>query len=186
MDTNQCSGLNTNHGSPKRIRTTSSSSVVQRKIAKILGQTLFRGHPTSTKDAANLSIHNAANSSNNWVGKIMSLYNQTGFTSEFDGCEPFLRNIWIGTLPSIKYRTAMARLRTSSHSQAIEVGRFPKPRPLPVTNRLCTICDIIEDEYHFLLCVCPQYSLKRQQMETTVENLFPYYRFMSQEQKFIF
>ena len=48
---------------------------------------------------------------------------------------------------------AMARLRTSSHSLAKEVGRFHKPRPLPVTDRLCTVCDIIEDEYHFL-CVC--------------------------------
>ena len=84
-----------------------------------------------------------------------------------------------------KYRTAMARLRTSTHSLAIEVGRFHKPRPLPVTDRLCTVCDIIEDEYHFL-CVCPQYSLKRQQMETMVDNLFPYYRSMSQEKKFIF
>ena len=53
MDTevySQCSGLNTNHGSPRRIRTTSSSSVVERKTAKILlGQTLFRGYPTATK-----------------------------------------------------------------------------------------------------------------------------------------
>jgi hypothetical protein len=48
--------------------------------------------PLLLKDAANLTIHNAANSSNNWVGKILSLYNQTGFTSEFDGCEPFLWN----------------------------------------------------------------------------------------------
>ena len=46
----------------------------------------------------------------------------------------------------------MARLRTSSHSLAIEVGRFHKPRPLLETDRLCTVCDIIEDEYHFL-CV---------------------------------
>ena len=48
--------------------------------------------PFLLKDAANLSIHNATNSSNNWVGNILSVYNQTGFTSEFDGCEPVLRN----------------------------------------------------------------------------------------------
>ena len=41
-------------------RTTSSSSVVERKTAKILGQTFFRGYPTPTKRRSK-SLHSQCN-----------------------------------------------------------------------------------------------------------------------------
>ena len=80
---------------------------------------------------------------------------------------------------------AMARLRTSSHSLAIEVGRFHKPRPLLETDRLCTVCDIIEDEYHFLCVRVSTIFIKEVTIGNDGRKSLPLlYHFMSQELKF--
>ena len=52
-----------------------------------------------------------------------------------------------------KYKIALARFRTSSHSLMIEKGRYDDS---PRQQRLCKSCNMnqIENEYHFLL-VCP-------------------------------
>ena len=54
-----------------------------------------------------------------------------------------------------KYRTALAKIRLSSHSLAIETGRH---NGILRENRKCTFCDLndIEDEYHFII-ICPLY-----------------------------
>lgn len=56
---------------------------------------------------------------------------------------------------SDKFRIALSKFRLSSHSLAIETGRYQN---IPQENRKCTICNlnVIENEYHFLL-VCPKY-----------------------------
>ncbi len=51
----------------------------------------------------------------------------------------------------------MTRLRTSSHRLAIESGRWSRPNRTPLENRLCIVCMILEDEYHFVL-ECPLYA----------------------------
>jgi hypothetical protein len=50
-----------------------------------------------------------------------------------------------------KYRTALTRLRLSSHSLGIELGRYP-PR-IPRDQRICLYCNVndIDDEFHFVL-----------------------------------
>ena len=52
-----------------------------------------------------------------------------------------------------KYRYALTRFRVSSHKLAIETGRFYN---IPRDQRYCIYCsmNVIENEYHFLLC-CP-------------------------------
>ena len=52
-----------------------------------------------------------------------------------------------------KYRMALSRLRLSSHTLGIEIGRYP-PR-IPRNERYCTYClkHDIDDEFHFVL-VC--------------------------------
>ena len=54
-----------------------------------------------------------------------------------------------------KYKTALARFRTSSHNLFIETGRYDNT---PRQEKICKSCNMkqIEDEYHFLL-VCPNY-----------------------------
>ena len=46
-----------------------------------------------------------------------------------------------------KYRIALCKLRLSSHRLNVEVGRWNNT---PVNERLCTTCNVLEDEFHFI------------------------------------
>ena len=64
--------------------------------------------------------------------------------------EPYLVNI-----VNDKLRKCLTQFRLSSHNLRIEVGRYSNE---PRENRLCKCCtqNVVESEYHFLLC-CPLY-----------------------------
>ena len=64
---------------------------------------------------------------------------------------------YLNVLNIVKYRKSLSRLRLSSHRLEVEVGRWAKPNKIPYENRKCQICNILEDEFHFLL-ECPLYS----------------------------
>ena len=49
-----------------------------------------------------------------------------------------------------KFRVALSKLRTTSHSLEIERGRNTRPK-LNVDQRLCMSCNVVEDEEHFVL-----------------------------------
>ncbi len=49
-----------------------------------------------------------------------------------------------------KHRQALAKFRCSSHHLAVETGRHRKPK-LPVEERLCSDCNVLEDEIHHLI-----------------------------------
>ena len=69
------------------------------------------------------------------------------FKKEFD-IEPYLLNVRSTTL-----HVSMTRLRVGCHSLEIERGRYHKPQSIPVCQRLCEKCNMIEDEI-FISCVC--------------------------------
>jgi hypothetical protein len=49
-----------------------------------------------------------------------------------------------------KYRISLTRFRLSAHRLCIETGRWHKPNPIPRNERKCILCNMLEDEYHFL------------------------------------
>jgi len=51
----------------------------------------------------------------------------------------------------------MSRLRLSAYILCIKTGRWTKPNSIPVNERNCLTCDVIEDEYHFVL-ECSMYK----------------------------
>ena len=57
-----------------------------------------------------------------------------------------------------KFRIALTRLRVSSHRLEIETGRWHKPLSIPIGERKCKSCLVLEDELHFLL-ECQNYTL---------------------------
>ena len=61
-----------------------------------------------------------------------------------------------------KYRKALCALRISSHKLNIERGRYLTIKS-KVEDRLCNICDVVEDEVH-ALCKCKKFDTFRQQM----------------------
>ena len=78
-----------------------------------------------------------------------------------------------------KFRVALSKLRMSSHRLMIEVGRWNRPHRTPREQRKCTVCNQLEDEYHFLFecrlyndertIFLKPYYLRNQSMYKTIE-----------------
>ena len=64
---------------------------------------------------------------------------------------------YLNVLNVTKISHALSKLRVSSHRLQIEAGRWVRPRRIPVNERKCTICQVVEDEFHFLI-ECPLYT----------------------------
>ena len=62
-------------------------------------------------------------------------------------------------------RIAVTKIRLSSHLFFIERGRWVRPK-IDAKNRICDLCDTIEDEYHCLI-ECPRFVNER-------KNCLPY------------
>ena len=67
----------------------------------------------------------------------------------------------------IKYRVALSRFRSSSHTLEIERGRYAKPI-IPVQERLCRVCLVLEDGRH-LLFHCVLYDGERRKLLSKIE-----------------
>ena len=57
-----------------------------------------------------------------------------------------------------KFRYSLTRLRLSSHRLEVETGRWAKPNGIPFENRLCSTCQRLEDEFHFIF-ECSRYHV---------------------------
>ena len=58
----------------------------------------------------------------------------------------------------------MTKLRVSSHRLSSESGRWSKPNPTLLSERNCLFCNLLEDEYHFVL-ECNSYNTLRKTSE---------------------
>ena len=77
----------------------------------------------------------------------------TMFKTEF-GSEKYIEAI-----SDCRYRIAMTKLRSSSHTLEVERGRYTKPKT-NICERLCPVCNVIEYEIHFL-ANCKLYDAER-------------------------
>ena len=78
-----------------------------------------------------------------------------------------------------KFRVALSKLRMSSHRLMIEAGSWNRPHRTPREQRKCTVCNQLEDEYHFLFecrlyndertIFLKPYYLRNQSMYKTIE-----------------
>ena len=82
----------------------------------------------------------------------------------------FYRNIsdfsfqqYLELISNRKLRINLSGLRLSSHRLSIETGRWNQPVSLPINQRLCTFCNCLEDEFHFVM-ECTQYSEIRKEL----------------------
>ena len=98
------------------------------------------------------------------------------FKHEFR-CEPYLENIKNKNL-----RKMFTRLRTNSHFLEIERGRYVNK---PELDRCCTICDTIENEFHFVM-ICPLYNDSRCDLFSEITVLFPFISQYSLYEQFLF
>ena len=77
----------------------------------------------------------------------------TMFKTEFGSDE------YIEAISDCRYRTAMTKLRSSSHTLEVERWRYTKPKT-NICERLCPVCIVIEVEIHFL-ANCKLYDAER-------------------------
>ena len=66
--------------------------------------------------------------------------------------EKFQLEYYLTAVETVKYRIALTRIRFSCYCLAIETGRYQKPSSLPINQRLCTLCNQVEDEIH-IACI---------------------------------
>ncbi|MCG7875034.1 MAG: reverse transcriptase domain-containing protein [Candidatus Thiodiazotropha endolucinida] len=71
----------------------------------------------------------------------------------------FKPNLYLDVVKVRKFRNALARFRVSSHRLEIEAGRWARPYK-PVHERICKICNKLEDEFHFVI-ECTLYTCLR-------------------------
>ena len=84
-----------------------------------------------------------------------------------------------------KYRTAMAQLRTSSHTLAIEYGRYTHPKT-KLEDRYCLFCPhALGDEKHFLV-ECIVNITEWDILFSKVERLFQNFGSLDGDEKIIF
>ena len=83
-----------------------------------------------------------------------------------------------------KHRTAISKIRCSSHLLSIERGRHTNPTTL-LENRLCFVCKTLEDEIHFI-CDCGLYSENRKTFFAKVKTINSFFDHLDSKEKFIF
>jgi len=86
---------------------------------------------------------------------------------------------YLDTLNLARLRICLSRSRLPSHRLFIVTGRWRKPVSVPIDDRKCIDCNILEDEYHFVLeCInysdlrkqlIPQYYYRRPNMYKVIE-----------------
>ena len=73
----------------------------------------------------------------------------------------------LNTVVNTKCRIALTRLTVSSHRLEIEMGRWHKPNKSIRSERKCQHCNVLENEFHFIL-ECPVYhEIRSQQVNVT-------------------
>ena len=45
----------------------------------------------------------------------------------------------------------LSKIRMSSHRLEIEAGMWDRPQSIPLNERKCRVCNVLEDEFHFIL-----------------------------------
>lgn len=94
----------------------------------------------------------------NWTGRLNDSSRALFYRciAQFQ-LQPYLKCIGVR-----KFCTSMTKLRCSSHRLCIETGRWARPASVPINERKCTFCNVLEDEFHFVL-QCRMYSQLRTQ-----------------------
>ena len=83
-----------------------------------------------------------------------------------------------------RYRTAIKKLRASSHIWEIERGRYSKPI-VPSHLRMCKKCNMVQDEEHFVT-KCVININERSQLLAKVRCIFPDIDLLNTRQIFVF
>ena len=98
---------------------------------------------------------------------------------KFDfGTESCLYNV-----KDVRYRSAISKLRASSHILEIGRGRYTKPM-VPSHLRLCKLCNVVEDEEHFVT-ECVINTSERLHLLEIIRSIYPDVDSLDKRQMFV-
>ena len=97
--------------------------------------------------------------------------------------DSFCKEPYLDLITDIRYRRALTKIRTSSHTLEIERGRYTRPKT-PVHARLCHECKEIDDEIHFLIH-CKLNNTERTKLFEKVSYSIPVFATLNSMDKFI-
>ena len=93
----------------------------------------------------------------NWQSRLAessrAIFYRSFATFQF---QPYLDKVNVS-----KYLQAYSKLRMSSHRLEVEKGRWVRQNRVPIHERKCIFCNILENEYHFVI-QCAAYSELRE------------------------
>ena len=80
----------------------------------------------------------------NWHNNLINTEINPGLTTYQTIKTAFRPEPYLYLVREAPYRNAIAQIRASSHTLAIERGRYTRPKT-PIQERLCMSCGVIED-----------------------------------------
>ena len=90
---------------------------------------------------------------------------------------------YLEAITDCRYRTAMTKLRSCSHTLEIERGRYTKPKT-DISEQLCPLCNAMEDEIHFLVN-CKLYEAERLRFFSKLMKKIRHFNELDDIEKFI-
>ena len=96
----------------------------------------------------------------------------------------FVTEPYLSLIKKPKYLIAFSRFRAGSHILEVERGRYTNPRT-PINQRLCIICQELEDELHFLI-ECRIYENERTLLFNKIYAVYPFLFELDRREKFTF
>ena len=98
----------------------------------------------------------------------------------------FEREMYLDQNFTTKLRQNFTKLRISSHSLAIETGRYTRPKT-PASERFCQMCSAnkIENEKHFIL-YCDAYASMRHDLYNILNVIDSRFHVLDDNNKFIY
>ena len=120
----------------------------------------------------------------NWHNNLINTEINIGVRTYQTIKESFRLEPYLYLVIEVRFRNAIAQIRASSHTLAIERGRRTRPKS-PIQELLCKSCGVIEDEAHFLLSCHINQSLRVDLMKN-IESIFPEFRNVTENEQFYF
>ena len=122
-----------------------------------------------------------------WLERLNSEdeHNKLRTYCKFKTC--FQSENYLSTFKNFDKRCFFTRLRTSSHDLHIETGRYTRPVKTPISNRLCSHCNLdkIEDEFHVVM-KCTLYEHLRNMLFTNLKNFCLFDHLLDENTQFLF
>ena len=122
-----------------------------------------------------------------WTNNVHNLDPHNKLRTYMKFKQDFKAENYLSFMAKSESRKLFTKLRISAHDLKIERERYQYPS-IPVEERLCTSCGVIENEIHFVMTCSAhsQFTRVREKFLNEIVDIVPEFADMSTQDKFIF